>query len=363
MSNCFDNIREIIEKGFLTQSFKINGTSIKIKNPNFNIFEWADEYSSNPIERNISVIARCIISISGMEFKDFTFELIEELLNSHLFFILSKMNIYANSLMRKAVHSHKYLEAFCYTDESRYLWKAWKARSLFTTHKLDDLNNIQISWVLWNEAEDERLESDKEWEKAFFIASATNPKGVESVQKKWKSKENTENSRREEIVQNAINGLLEIENNKQDKTKPITKKHKSFDDLREEMRRWVAGEEDEHDYAVRSYKDEIQRNLDNMKRQSEEIRKRNKEKRRELDSAITGISLQGLSEEQIKSKIKPYKESNPDINMVNNSVINDFIQTPIERGNLSVEDGLIKDTYKPSSLMDKISQRKPTMEG
>lgn len=359
MSNCFDDIREIIQFGYIEQSFKINDISLKMKNPNLQIIEWAGEVSSySNVEKNIAILSKCITSIAGRDTENYHFEIFDMLLNSQIYTVLYRIGVYADLLMSKATKASKYLEAFCYTDESRYLWKAWKARSLFSTHKLNDLNNSQISWVIWNEAEDERLESDKEWEKAFFIASATNPKGVEAVQKKWKMREQTEETRRLELVEDAKKGVLE---NTENKPKKIhTKKSKTTEDLKEEMRRWVTGEEDEHDIAVREYKEEIQKSVDEMVRQSEEIRKRNRKKREELDQAIKGVSLIGLTEDEVRSKYKK-EQSSYDVQDVNKQVIDSFIMTPVDKGNLSVTDNGVVGK-QPDSLMDRISNRKPTME-
>jgi len=357
MSDCFKDIRDIIEKGFIIESFKINEVHIKIKNPNLQLIEWSEEFSSQNIERSIALLSKLIISISGRDTKDFFYEIFESLMDSQIFSILTKMYMYAYRLMGRAIDANKYLEAYCYTEESRYLWRAWKARSLFTTHRLEDLNNIQISWVIWNEAEDERIESDRDWEKAFFVASATNPKGVESVQKKWKNKDNQEFERREDLIEQAVKGLLE-ETNNEVKRKTRKKRHKTMEDLEEEMRKWVAGEEDDHDIIVRTYKEEIQSHIDDLVQQAEEMKKRGRQKRAELDSAITGISLVGLTEEQIKSKVKPGIAA-PDVNDVNRNIIGNIIMKPTQ-GNLSI-DGDKVITNQPS-LMDKIAQRKPTME-
>ncbi len=359
MSDYFKDIRNIIEKGFIVESFKINDVIIKIKNPNLQIIEWTEEFSSQNIERSVALLTKLIISISGRETKDFFYEVFETLMDSQIFSILSKMYVYAHRLMNRAIHANKYLEAYCYTDESRYLWKAWKSRSLFTTHRLEDLNNIQISWVIWNEAEDERIESDRDWEKAFFIASATNPKGVEAVQKKWRIKDNQELERREDLIDQAVKGLFEETEGVEIKKKTRIKKQKTMQDLEEEMRKWVSGEEDDHDVIVRTYKEDIQNHIDELVRQAEEIKKQNKKKRAELDSAITGISLVGLTEEQIRSKVKPQDIAAPNINDVNRNIIDSFIMKPTQ-GNLSVDGDKV--VVNQPSLMDKIAQRKPTME-
>jgi len=359
MSDYFKDIREIIENGYLTLSCSINNISLKIKNPTPEIIIWASEFSEDNTERSVALLSKIILSVSGRDNdKDFFYEIYDILLNSQIYTLLSNLYIYANHLMKKASSSNKYLEAYCYTEESRYLWKAWKARSLFTTHKLQELNNTQISWVIWNEAEDERIESDRDWEKAFFVASATNPKGVEAVQKKWKAKDRDEILRREELLEFVSKGLLNEDSETPVKRKP-KKRHKTMEDLEEEMRKWVSGEEDEHDIIVRSYKEEVQKNIDDMLLKAQEIKKANRQKRIDIDNAITGISLVGLTEDDVRKKIKPHDNATPNIIDVNKNIINNFIVKP-NSGNLSIQDGQVVN-HQPS-LMDKISQRKPTME-
>jgi len=362
MSDCFQHIREIIEIGHLTKSFKLNDVSIKIKNPNLQLIDWSEEFSSNLIEKKLILLCRCIISISGIDTRNLHFELYESFINSHSFSILDKLRVYADHTMYIATKANKYLEAFCYTDESRYIWKAWKARSLFTSYKLEDINNLQLSWVIWNEAEDERLESDRDWEKAFFIASASNAKGVESVQKKWKAKDKSEMDRREEVIEMAKKGALEDPSKKKYVQQKNYNRSKSEEELKEEMRKWVAGEEDEHDRAVREHKEEVQNTINEMKRQAEEMKKRNREKRSELENVVTGMSLIGLTEEQIRSRVKKDIFEAPTINEGNKSVIENFFMKPTTTGNLTIEDGEVKGNYTQPSLMDKISNRRPSME-
>jgi len=361
MHECFNNVIELIETGHLTLSFKVNGVSIKIKNPNLDVIEWVDDFCDpeNNIEKLIVLCIKCITSISGIDTKDLFFEIYDVLLNSSTFPILYKMKVYADYLMVTATRTSKYLESFCYTEESRYMWKSWKAKNKFSNFRFDSLNQIQNSWVIWNEAEDHRLESNSEWEKAFFIASATNPKGVETVSKKWKTQESLEEERRREFVEKAKKG--EFEQSPSSTPRRNFNKHKSVEELREEMRKWVLGEEDEHDNIVTEYKNEIQRTVEEMQRRSEEIKLRNKRKKEDIERTVTGVSLIGFTEEQIRSRVKPI-ETTSFVEDVNKNIIDNFIMKPIDKGNLFVDGIEVKGEYKEDSLMDRISNRKPTME-
>ncbi len=184
---------------------------------------------------------------------------------------------------------------------------------------------------------------------------------LDLCKKKWKAKDKSEMDRREEVIEMAKKGALEDPSKKKYIQKNYNRS-KSEEELREEMRKWVAGEEDEHDIAVREHKEEVQNTINEMKRQSEEMRRRNREKRAELESAVTGMSLIGLTEEQIRSMVKKDVFAAPNINEANKSVIEDFFMRPTTTGNLTIEDGEVKGNYTEPSLMDRISNRRPTME-
>jgi hypothetical protein len=98
-----------------------------------------------------------------------------------------------------------------------------------------------------------------------------------------------------------------------------------------------------------------------MQRRSEEIKLRNKRKKEDIERTVTGVSLIGFTEEQIRSRVKPF-ETTSFVEDVNKNIIDNFIMKPIDKGNLFVDGTEVKGEYKEDSLMDRISNRKPTME-
>ena len=154
------------------------------------------------------------------------------------------------------------VEAFCYEDFSRALWRmgnhqapsqhAWGIAGASLTH---GMNAVQRIWTAYNVAEDARQRWDREWSAARFIASATNSKGVSRIASRDESERKLEEERRAGVIAATyarITGRLVGEQNG-----TVLYRSVSAEELVEEMDRWVRGEKDPHDVAVDAYKDSI----------------------------------------------------------------------------------------------------------
>ena len=249
----------------------------------------------------------------------------------------------------------KFFEAFCYTPASRYLWKKWLHACRFgikiQSFRTPELTEIHMQWIGYNELEDEKEDIDERWSRAFFQASAMNPKGVEKVQKEWNKRKKREEEYRKKVLERAEQGL--VEESDEDKYHS-----KSVSQLQEEYKNWVDGVEDDHDKRIREYKERLNRFIKNGRslkdRQQEDLEDMNSNLS-ELNSLSINTPLKAFSDSEIERLLSEKSRNTIQIdegeeydNLLSNKYLN------------------AKEVIKESSpsLMDQVSKRKlPTIEG
>jgi len=359
----YEGIRIQIEKGHLPLSFILGDVHLKFRNPSIEDFDLVAEISpTQGWKQDVALLSSCLLTING---RDATGD-INALIDAFSCVSKSLKRVLFSNLIRltdKARKSYVYLEAYCYEEESRALWRSWKANRfmgfnpvLHQTH----LSPLQVSWVTWNTAEDERLQSRDEWDRTLFSASAFNG-SVQKIRNKWDSSDKEEEENRENVKKAAREGNL-------DKAKEGVKgqRQKTVKDLQDEMRRWVSGEEDLHDQIVREYKETIRLKV---KEQAERAVKMREEKiRREQDvreHSIVARPVHAVSADDLRA-ILAGKEDNTSIatdelSEYRRDVVERFVLTDEDKGNISLSRDGKSLVQKSESIMDKVSQRKPTI--
>jgi hypothetical protein len=310
----------------------------------------------------VALLAKCAYSINGRVLTDENkFDLFE------LFMGTSKplkRRLYFNllHLINRSKVAFDYLEAFCYENESRVYWKIWKAQNHFgfcPVRNKDQLTDIQVSWVLWNTSEDERLAQRDNWDRSLLVASAFNG-GVNKIRSKWESSDQEEEEYREKVKAHARAG------NPLDRQSPQARrksKVKTEADLREEMRRWVEGEEDEHDVAIREYKENMRRRIRENEERVQRMREDTKKRRESLsDTSLISQPIIGLTDDQV-AKLKGNRSyiHTDEFSERNDHVMSRYILAEESSGKLAVNtQGDI--ITKQETLMDKIQKRTPTIK-
>lgn len=363
MTDVYSDVRVQLSEGSLPLTIKVDGLFLKLGSPNSEDFRWAEEVSPRlGWRQDFALVAKCVHSINGrvlsVEDKFDTLTVLmgtskplKRLLHTNLIHLISRS--------RKAF---EYLEAFCYESESRVLWRIWKAQKDFGISPVQGqivFSDLQIAWVLWNTSEDDRIAQKEQWDRALFQASAMNSH-VNKIRTKWDAAEQDEEDYRERVRTHARAGKpLSAQDPKARRKSRV----KTEADLREEMRKWVAGEEDEHDRAIREYKETMKRRLRETEERAQRMREAAIQRRRDLsDTSLISQPIVGLSEEQVarlKSN-KKYVETD-ETSERNDYVMNRYVLSGVQAGKLSVnEQGEI--VAKSKSLMDQVKQRNPTLE-
>jgi len=107
----------------------------------------------------------------------------------------------------------------------------------------------------FNLYEDDRVQWENDWYAATTVTATMASKWVKEIRQEESSRWKSEVDRRNAVIQRArnphaydeeVSGIRVI-------------RHKTNDDLVEQMKRWQRGELDDHDHIVQAYKDNIRR--------------------------------------------------------------------------------------------------------
>lgn len=351
MIDHYQDLRQVIEQGFLSFKILVNHKYIVFRSPSLKDLEIMESYSLRPM-RDIILMARCIYSIGYVKInQDRDFYYLIDFCKTIPMSCFNKIVVYIYSITNRLRSAGTLLEGFCYETESRQIWKTWLSKNKF--HKsitADEFDTLQIAWIIWNESEDTKQIEDAHWQRSLFVASAM-ASGVDKIKKKWKDQEDLENKRREEVKKYARMG------------KPMPKDAKDImldnnEKLVEEMRRWLAGEEDEHDRVIREHKEFMKEQINNARVYAEEQRQMAIERKDEIQA----IPIVGYNLNDIKQKVNTQSTTiGIQFPKDTEAVLNKIMADVIAPEPLNPEQDSIFNQSK-TSLMDKISQRQPKIE-
>ena len=146
-------------------------------------------------------------------------------------------------------------QAFAYEPYGRHAWYT-NGRKV-PQNSFNMINGVQTLWQFVNLVEDRFDEVEVSWNHSKFIASSMSPKGVKKQQSKDDQAKKKRDSEREEYILKSLKFIQTGDVN----DKPLVVNAKTDDELMEEYKRWVAGEQDNHDLIVQNYKDRIREGM------------------------------------------------------------------------------------------------------
>jgi hypothetical protein len=130
-------------------------------------------------------------------------------------------------------------------------------------------------WLAFNQMEDERSHMDSIFEAAKLIASSNAPKAIQKLDQKEQQRRRDEDSRRQRVMDQAYyysKGMVDRKGlvTAGARVGDAFSGARTAEELEDEMRRWVAGEEDWHDKVVSAYKKRVTDRFEEQKRQHQE---------------------------------------------------------------------------------------------
>lgn len=390
----YDDVRALIVPGFLSHSVSIGAARFVLRT--IDRADWQVlEYRTHGLgtkEWRSWCIATSIWMVNGSILdgdEEATYRLYEALVDLPKTIVDTLYSV-LNGLMKRVMAASDVVESFLYESESRSLWR---------THGVPLLERRQVHgpqrfynpvfslWIYYNQMEDQRELEDHAWTMTKFAVGPHAPKSIKKLSAQDKKREGDMKRRRENTqdrIYYEVKGLLAKKNEKGKKgdNRPFQKviMAETEEELRESMRRWVAGEKDDHDRVVDNIKARIKYGVEKRKEE-------NTKRRQALDAAleeegITRNQLVPLAGAAGKQFLERMQARLPGAKYVvddhtHNSAYQKYIEKNPEVGDLHIdEEGNIKslrpvseemvdvlrrpDPSSRESLQEKITQRKPT---
>lgn len=164
------------------------------------------------------------------------------------------------SLQFRAQKAASLLGGFCVSQRSRSLWESIGTQVNSTRHTGIEgteslgLNAVQELWVPYNKALDNEEHSKDEMRRAFFIASAMNPKGVDKAANTAESKEKSKAEQREMLARfGSLANRETILDIRRPEQEGWASKLSTNAEMLRELERQMRGEKDRHDLFVESF--------------------------------------------------------------------------------------------------------------
>lgn len=303
----YSQVENLINPGFITLTWDYGGNYIILRSLYPSDYRFLQEQPESAGKWTSMLIAASTYSINGKrivdpfyhEFQDLVemYSALPNIVHNHLLMMVF-------TLGKRVRESIKSLEPYLYENKSRDLWRYVGSYPSIVCDEFLGIpnlskfgpNTIQQLWTTWNRSEDLRDQYQIHWGFTKAVLSGLSPKGVKSIDAKDSSRIKQEKYRRETAQTKWLFDILGIRyKSGEDVFKsPGTK---TFDDLREEGRKWLTGEKDFHDIIVEDYRNKIAERISSMKEQQAE----RESLIGEMQDEFAGSGLVAYSPEEIKN--------------------------------------------------------------
>lgn len=280
----YADVENLLSPGFLACMVRINGVSISLRSfypSDIFMLQHRVGGKSTDLEWRVWCLASCTWMINGQTILGEPNVAVRVAQTLRYFPSRSLDLLFSQfmGLVKRMNDAMEGLEAYCYEESSRTFWRQVGRRSPVSVSisgvpGVDHLgsNHIQRMWLSYNSMEDDRISDEMAWSNAKLIASAHSPKGVQKLDQHDKNRREEETARRQVVLDKFFyytQGIITKEIAERKET-GFSLQAKSKEQLEDEMRRWVAGEKDEHDLIVENYKNRIKQRIEDEKQQRHE---------------------------------------------------------------------------------------------
>jgi hypothetical protein len=291
VEQAYDSLEKILLYGFITVGVSYGDSHFLFKNitdkeyANLDLYRGVDDTKSDVLYH----LAFCTVFINGRNFLDDRFNSIRELIAFYFstpISVIIKIRDAIQRLNTEYLSAIKFLEGFCYTDRSRYLWKVLDInnRSKYLgISGLDSvgMNSVQENWVLINKRLDDEEAYGRDFNFALLVASSMNPKGTKVLSRNYDFQKKELEELRGDIAKYGYD-RKRIEDQK--KAAVWTAPIKSRDDLVRELYRQMSGKKDKHDLFIEAW-------IRKQREEAEKVKDQVEERQREFRAKIQETDL------------------------------------------------------------------------
>lgn len=307
----YQALSDLVYKGFLLLNSFVGDFQLVFKTINEREFKLIRLLSGDTESRgytgrfNINYLVYSLFMINGENIvlkRDKKYREIRDFFNN-------MPNIFCNTILKEltalretSMEAIEFLEGFSYTERSRRIWRhvcnSYPSSVDFTgipgTDKMG-INVYQENWILMNKMMDSEEKYNKDFSRALFVASASNPKGVRSVRSKFDANVQRTDERRKRI---AKLGSLKKRAWSPDKwSAPVD----TAEELVEELMRQMSGKKDRHDKFIEKHMDKVRQRAEKERQKvQEKVEAARKRREEEGDVLPVSVSQRPLTPEEAK---------------------------------------------------------------
>lgn len=290
VQSAYDNLERIITYGFMSVRVQWGDSWLLLKNITDKEYTSSEMLrdTADPTQEFMYLLAYCTVFIGNHNILVDRSEKLGDLLSFYHRMptvFLNKLKDTIQKINTEYIDSLKFLEGFCYTDRSRYLWRVLGvgSRSLYMgIPGLDGVgtNSVQENWFIVNRRLDEEDVYEKDFNLSTLVASSMNAKGTKSITRVYEARKKELEELREDIAKYGYDKKrVEEQKKKAEWTAPV----KSREDLVRELYKQMRGEKDRHDLFIESWMTAQKEKAEEAKRSAEAHQKEFRESLKEVD--------------------------------------------------------------------------------
>lgn len=372
----YEDVEDLILTGFLTHTIKIQGVTFALRslNPGDLLLLRTRAELDFDSEWKVWSIASAIWMLGGYCLLDEihaaprlakTIRGLPESTKELLFSLVT-------GLFARQGRALEATEAYCYEQVSRFRWNSsggHPPNMHIGIPGMDRLgtNYVQRMWIYYNQKEDRRVDEDSQWEGFKLVASSMSPKGVQKIDRHEQDQKKAEAERRQKFLDRFYYtrlGLIKpFEAGSKEAPSAIGIGTKTPDELVDEMKRWVAGEDDWHDKVVHDYKSRVSHQYDQEKKERQRRIEALRDQEAELSSSMMPQALVGYTTDQLQ-RILQHRQPGPSgVKLISNGqnsprehLYAKYLNREADSGALRVVNGQLVEAPE-SRLNEQLAQR------
>lgn len=287
VEEAYKNIEKIITYGFLYKKFSVFGCNFIFKNVMEKEFEDLFALSSKEKDLNLICLAYSTIFFNGISFLKDRINNLPSLIDFYrslpTIFVNKVINV-INDVNELYLDSIEYLEGFCYSERSRFLWSVldpYNRSSYVGLEGVDDLgmNNVIENWIHINKKLDEEEEYNKELNMILLIVGSSNYKAARTLSRNYEMHQRELKELRMEICKygHSRNRAQENDKKREEWTAPLL----SREDMVKELYRQASGYKDKHDIFIEEW---LKKQKEKAERAKKEVEEKQKSYRKKIEN-------------------------------------------------------------------------------
>lgn len=311
-------IESIVTQGFLSEKISVGGHSFLLKNitdKEYNLLQniYPDEKSSETFLRRLCY---CLVFVDDMNFlvkrRNGFFDT-SGILRKFPDVVVVRLLKAVNALNEIYIDAIDFLEGFCYTQKSRYLWRVLDLynRDAFTGiegSNLVGMNSVQENWIAINKKLDDEEDYGKDFQIGLMITASNNHKSAKKISRNYDFHKKELDELRAEIAKYGYNKRRVEEQKKKAQWAPPVS---SREDLVRELYKQMRGEKDRHDLFIEEWVKKERQKAEEAKKKAEQRQQDFRKKIQEVDD-LEREDSRAVSPEEMKKVMEERKDKRSD---------------------------------------------------